>query len=241
MPEASDGGVGGGRAPDGGEFAAVETVLFDLDGTISDSASGILAALRRAFGEFGLDWPADERARALLGPPFWQSLGPLVGGDRLAEVVATFRRHYHGGLMFDASVFDGMREELDRLTAAGYRLAIATSKPEPSAVRIVSFLGLDGYFETVCGDTMDGERGSKAEVVAEALARLGRPVPDSVLMVGDRRHDVLGSAAHSIACVGVLWGYGSQTELAAAGARRLARRPAQLTELLAVAGGAAAR
>ena len=214
----------------------IRAVLFDLDGTLSDSAPGILGALRASFAETGLDWVDPDTARSLLGPPFWHSLPPLVGEHRVAQVVAAYRRHYvEGGGLFDTTRYDGVLETLQELADQGYRLAVATSKPEPHATRIVAHLELAGFFETVCGDTLDGSRDSKALVVAEALRRLGDPDPSTVLMVGDRSHDVLGAAAHGVACAGALWGYGSAAELTAAGAHRLCAKPAEVLDLLATA------
>ena len=207
-------------------------VLLDLDGTLSDSAPGILDSLRLAFDEFGLPWVDQDTARALLGPPFWHSLPPLVGADRVDEVVASYRRHYWAGAMLRTTRYPGVAELLAGLAERGLRLAVATSKAEPQAVRIVEHLGLSDYFETICGDTLDGRRDSKALVVGEALRRLGGPDPAQVLMVGDRSHDVLGAAAHGIDCAGALWGYGSVTELTEAGALRLCERPADLLELI---------
>jgi phosphoglycolate phosphatase len=213
----------------------IDTVLFDLDGTLSDSAPGILASLRASFAEAGLDWVDADTARSLLGPPFWHSLPPLVGEERVEQVVTAYRRHYvEGGAMFDTTCYDGVAEVLDTLAGRGYRLAVATSKPEPHAGRIVAHLGLEPYFSTVGGDTLDGGRDSKALVVGEVLRRLGDPDPDTVLMVGDRSHDVLGAAAHGVHCAGALWGYGSAAELTAAGALRLCASPAEVLQLLTV-------
>jgi phosphoglycolate phosphatase len=213
----------------------IDTVLFDLDGTLSDSAPGILGALRASFAEAGLDWVDAETARSLLGPPFWHSLPPLVGEHLLAQVVSAYRRHYViDGAMFDTSCYDGVLEVVQELAAGEYRLAVATSKPEPHAEQIVAYLGLAEFFVTVCGDTVDGARDSKALVVGEALRRLGGPDPSRVLMVGDRSHDVLGAAAHGLDCAGALWGYGTATELTAAGALRLCAKPAEVLELLSL-------
>ncbi|MBV9823810.1 MAG: HAD hydrolase-like protein [Actinobacteria bacterium] len=214
-----------------------DTVLFDLDGTLSDSAPGILASLRAAFAEAGVAWVDDRTARSLLGPPFWHSLPPLVGEHRVAEVVTAYRRHYvTDGAMFHTTRYDGVLEVLTTLAGRGYRLAVATSKPEPHAGEIVAHLGLAEFFVTVCGDTVDGARDSKALVVGEALRRLGGPDPSRVLMVGDRSHDVLGAAAHGLDCAGALWGYGSATELTAAGAAWLCAKPAEVLELPPVTG-----
>jgi phosphoglycolate phosphatase len=208
-------------------------VLFDLDGTMSDSAPGILSALEAAFADVGIEWIDDETARALLGPPFWHSLPPLVGPRRVDAVVEAYRKHYvDGGGMFNTTGYPGVAEVLAELTSRGIPLAVATSKPEVHAIEIVRHLGFADHFETVCGDTLDGGRGSKALVVGETLSRLGNPDPRSLLMIGDRSHDVLGAAAHQVRCAGALWGYGTAAELTAAGALTLCARPDQVLELI---------
>ena len=194
------------------------TALFDLDGTLSDSAPGILSSLRYSFERNGVAPLDPESERALLGPPFYDSLPPIVGADRLDAVIAGYRDAYEGGGMFDTETYDGVIEVLDWLAAHDIRMAVATSKPEEFATPIVEHLGLGGYFVTVCGDTLAGTRGSKALVVGEALDRLGRPDPSTVFMIGDREHDVIGARAHGIACLGAGWGYGTVDELRDAGA-----------------------
>jgi phosphoglycolate phosphatase len=207
----------------------ISTVLFDLDGTLSDSAPGILSSLRKVFAELRVEWVDEATARSLLGPPFWHSLPPLIGEQRVPAAVDAYRRHYVGeGAMFDTSAYPGVAEVLKALSEKGIRLAVATSKPEQHAAEIIEYLGFADFFETVGGDTLDGSRGSKALVVGEVLNRIGNPDPDSVLMVGDRSHDVLGAAAHGVQCIGVLWGYGSATELSTSGALRLCEHPDQL-------------
>jgi phosphoglycolate phosphatase len=204
-------------------------VLFDLDGTISDSASGILAALRHALAVNGIPPLDHETELALLGPPFYESLPPLIGGaERLPAVIAAYREHYAAGAMFDTTVYAGLPGVLTALRAAGVRLAVATSKPEPFAVPIVEHLGLAGCFETIGGDELDGSLRTKELVIGKVLRRLGDPDPGTVRMVGDRAHDVLGARAHGIDCIGAGWGYALPGELAAAGATRVCARPAEL-------------
>jgi phosphoglycolate phosphatase len=216
-----------------GNDLAGQTVLFDLDGTISDSAPGILASLRAMFAELGIEWMSDETARTLLGPPFTDTLPRYVGGDRLAEAITRYRRHYvDGGAMYDAQVYPGIAEVLQDLAGRGARLAVATSKAEPYARLLLEHLRLDGFFATIGGDTLDGGRGSKALVIEEVLARLRHPDASTVTMVGDRSQDVLGAAAHGLSCVGALWGYGSAAELTAAGASRLCQHPLDLSATL---------
>lgn len=211
----------------------ISTVLFDLDGTLSNSAPGILRALRMTFEEFDVPWLTDAEARALLGPPFYVTLPPIVGRDRVHDVIARYRYHYvEGQTMYETERYDGVAEVVAELASRGIVLAVATSKPEVHAAQIVEHLGLQPHFGHVTGDTLDGRRDSKALVVGEALARLGNPDPSTVLMVGDREHDVIGAAVHGVSCVGALWGYGSVAELTGAGAWELLDHPSGLLELV---------
>ena len=208
-------------------------VLFDLDGTVSDSAPGILSSLRHAFAVNGvapLD-PATERG--LLGPPFYTSLPPLVGEDKVWPVISSYRERYETA-MFDTTVYTGVPELLTALRDGGHALAVATSKPEHFAVPILERLELAGLFETIGGDDLDGTRGTKALVIDAVLERLGRPDPAGVTMVGDRAHDVIGAREHGIDCIGVGWGYGQPGELEAAGAARICSTPAEVADALGV-------
>jgi phosphoglycolate phosphatase len=211
-------------------------VLFDLDGTLSDSAPGILAALRHAFAVNGLP-PLDAHTeRVLLGPPFYESLPPLIGGaEKLPAVIGAYREQYGAGGLFNTSVYAGVRDVLTVLHASGVRLAVATSKPEHYAGPIVEHLGLAEFFETVGGDELDGSLRTKALVIDKVLQRLGAPHPDDVVMVGDRAHDVLGAREHGIACVGAGWGYGMPGELERAGAAPICAEPRELIAALGLA------
>ena len=216
------------------------TILFDLDGTLSDSARGILAALRHAFAVNGLP-PMDARTeREVLGPPFYESLPPLIGDVPLEPVIAAYRESYGAGGMFDTSVFPGVGELVESLRSAGYRLAVATSKPERYAIPIVEHLGLAEHFDVIGGDALDGSRGTKALVIADVLRRLGDPAPAGVWMVGDRRHDVEGARAHHIEAVGVRWGYALAGELEAAAPWAICTTPTEVGEVLEAGRDAAA-
>jgi phosphoglycolate phosphatase len=212
---------------------SVSTVLFDLDGTLSDSAPGILAALRHAFVVNGLPPLDPHTERVLLGPPFYESLPPLIGGEeKLPGVIAAYRAYYGAGAMYDTSAYDGVRDVLATLRASGARLAVATSKPEPYAAPIVEHLGLAAFFDTVGGDELDGSLPTKALVIDKVLRRLGGPAPADVVMVGDRAHDVLGARERGIACIGAGWGYGMPGELERAGADPICGQPRDLLEVL---------
>ena len=213
----------------------VRTVLFDLDGTLSDSAACIVASLRRAFGTSGLPVLTDAQARALVGPPLHQSLPPLVGPDRYAEVFSAFKADQDAGARVRTTLFPGVGDLLDTLTRAGVTLAVATSKHEEGAHQVVAHLGVAGYFATVCGEQPGGPRDSKAKVVAEVLRRLGAEAADAVL-VGDRAQDAVGAAANGIGFLGAGWGYARPDELAG---EVVCATPADVATALGIARAAA--
>jgi phosphoglycolate phosphatase len=211
-------------------------VLFDLDGTLSDSAPGILASLRHAFAVNGLPPMEPHIERAILGPPFYESLPPLIGDAVLGEVIAAYREHYGAQGMFDTRPYAGIREVLSALHGRGVRLAVATSKPEYYAVPIVEHLGMTEYFETVGGDELDGSLSTKALVIGKVLDRLGAPDPGTVAMVGDRSHDVFGAREHGIDTIGAGWGYGLLGEFDIARPALVCATVADLASALGVPG-----
>ena len=208
-------------------------VLFDLDGTLSDSAPGILAALRHAFSVHGLPPMDPTTEQAILGPPFYESLPPIVGEDLLWPVIDSYREYY-ATAMFTATAFPGVADLLAALHRDGRRLAVATSKPEHYAVPIVEHLGLAQYFETIGGDELDGSLRTKALVLGKVLNRLGDPDPATAVMIGDRMHDIEGAREHGIDAIGVRWGYGLPGELEAARPAYLCTTADEVARLLGV-------
>lgn len=215
-------------------------LLLDLDGTLTDSAHGVVSSMQHAARELGLEPLGDAAALRFVGPPLHENLRTLLranGVEPTAELVergvAAYREHYMPFGMFDNAVYDGVPQMIADLRDGGARLAVATSKPEPFAVRILEHFGLAGAFAVIVGSTLDGLRSSKADIVGEALARLDKPRVNSMLMVGDREHDVHGAAAHGIRCLGALWGYGAPGELERAGALALLASPAEVPDAAA--------
>jgi phosphoglycolate phosphatase len=184
-----------------------QLVIFDLDGTLTDSAVGIVASFRHALAEIGAEVPEGDLASRIVGPPMHHTLLGMGLGAQADEAIAAYRADYTTRGWSMNSTFDGIPQLLTDLKAAGVRLAVATSKAEPTARRILTHFGLDEYFEVIAGASVDGTRSAKADVVAHALSQLA-PLPDRVLMVGDRSHDVEGAAEHGIETVVVGWGYG---------------------------------
>jgi phosphoglycolate phosphatase len=208
-----------------------DAVLLDLDGTLSESGPTIVAAVTRALEHLGRD-PLDEPTlRSFIGPPLESSFASLpdFDDDLVAEAARVYRQYYD---LLGPPLYDGVLSMLERLRTAGLKVSLATSKPEPLALEIVTDKGLLHLFDAVCGAGHDSERTTKADVVAKALDRLGHP--RRPVMVGDRHHDVQGADAHGVPCIGALWGYGDADELLGAGAVALAADVQELLDLLQV-------
>jgi len=211
-------------------------VLFDLDGTLVDSAPGIFSSVRHAAAALGLPAPMPSQLRGMVGPPLQDGFA-LVLGVAVADVpraVDAYREHYAAGAMLDVTVHSGVPELLADLRDAGAILAVATSKPEPFAVRVLAHTGLLPCFAGVHGATMDGSVRHKDQVVAAALA--AHPAGRDPVLVGDRSHDVLGAAAHGLPCIGAGWGPAADGELERAGAAAIAATPADVLPALAKVG-----
>lgn len=208
------------------------TVLLDLDGTLTDPRDGIVRSIRHALERLGAPCPPDASLVRYIGPPLHASFGELLGTDdraRMDEAVALYRERYRPVGLFENAVYDGIPEALGALRAAGHRLVVCTAKPTEFAERILAHFGLRDAFEAVHGAELDGTRTDKAELMAWLLPRAGIDPADAV-MVGDREHDVVAARANGVRAVGVLWGYGSAAELAAAGAHALVARPEEIAD-----------
>jgi len=184
-----------------------QLVIFDLDGTLTDSADGIVASFLHALEHVGAPVPEGDLAAQIVGPPMDDTFRALELGEYTDQAIMAFRAEYGTRGWAMNTLFDGIAPLLADLRAAGVRLAVATSKLEPTAQRILTHFGLDQHFEVIAGACPDGSRKTKVEVLAHALTEL-QPLPERVLMVGDRSHDVEGAAAHGIDTVVVGWGYG---------------------------------
>ena len=184
-----------------------QLVVFDLDGTLTDSAEGIVASFLHALNHIGAPVPEGDLAAQIVGPPMDDTFHAMGLGEHVDTAITTFRAEYGSRGWAMNTLFDGMEPLLTDLRAAGVRLAVATSKLETTARRILAHFDLDQHFEVIAGASADGSRKTKEEVLAHALTQL-QPLPERVLMVGDRSHDVDGAAAHGIDTVVVGWGYG---------------------------------
>jgi phosphoglycolate phosphatase len=216
-----------------GRFADADPILFDLDGTLTASGPGIISSVRYALAAMGQPELDDEALGRFIGPPLLDSFRDFCGFDPAEVVVAiaAYREYYATDGQYENAVYDGIPELLAGLRDAGRTLAVATSKAEVFAESILEHFGLTGHFATIVGSELDGRRTAKADIITEALARLDRPTTGTV-MIGDRSHDVRGAVTVGVGSIGVLWGYGDDAELTAAGADALATTPPDLLGLL---------
>ena len=197
---------------------AWNTILFDLDGTLTDPAEGITKAVEAALNHYGITVADRAALHKFIGPPLDESFPEFYGFDtaRTAEATEVFRAYFDRQGWRENIPYPGVEDMLRDLRAAGKRLLVATSKPEVFALRIMEHFGLAQYFDHICGAPMDNQEGAKkAAVIRDALRRAGVEDLSTAVMVGDRRHDIDGARQAGLEAVGVLWGYGDLQELEA--------------------------
>lgn len=212
-----------------------EVVLFDLDGTITDSAEGVGNGVIYALDQLGFPAPEPAALRKYLGPPLWISFRDFAGMNesQVKQAVIHYREYYDSQGAFENKVYEGIPELLSELLNQNKRLAVATSKVDYAAVNILQYFNLDHYFEVIAGgDELGVDRGTKALVIEHALAQLSLCDGTDIVMIGDREHDVHGAAEHRLPTIGVTWGYAAEGELAQAGAIEVVETVDQLAKLL---------
>ena len=208
-----------------------KTILFDLDGTLTDSGEGILNCAELGLRHFGLPVPSREEMRVFVGPPLHETFMKFgVPEEKVEEAVTVFRSRYTTVGKFENTPYPGVHDLLKALKEAGHTLLIATSKPENMAIEILEKFELSQYFDRICGATLDRSRISKEDVIAYLLGLSG--TAENMVMVGDTAFDVVGAAAHGISTIGVSWGYGSVEEMQQAGAIAIANTMEELLSLL---------
>lgn len=209
----------------------MKTVLFDLDGTLTDSGEGIINCAWLALKHFGLPLPDRDTMRVFVGPPLRDSFMKFgVPEADVEKAIEIYRSRYVPTGMFENTPYPGIHAMLAALKENGYPLYVATSKPEGMATAILEKFQLDGYFDMICGASMDDTRDSKDKVIAYLLEKAGGA--EDYVMVGDTAFDVEGAAVNGIPTIGVAWGYGKVEDMRAAGAIAIADSPAHLLELL---------
>lgn len=207
-----------------------DTILFDLDGTLTDPGTGITNSVAYALKKYGIEVSARTELYKFIGPPLQDSFMDFYGfteADAMAAV-AYYREYYREKGIYENRLYDGMADLLESLCNAGRKLLVATSKPEEFSVQILEYFDIQKYFTYIAGSNMDGTRSKKEEVIAYALEAGKVSDKSAALMVGDRKFDILGAKKNGLDSAGVLFGYGSREELEAAGADYIAEQPADI-------------
>jgi phosphoglycolate phosphatase len=215
-------------------------LFLDLDGTLTDPAPGIGACFVHSARALGHTTLTEADVRRFIGPPIREAFAEILGtrdGARIEEALRIYRERFSTVGLFENAVYPGVHDTLARLRAAGHSLSLVTSKAAVYAERIIDHFELRPYVPRVYGAELSGERSTKAELVAYALAG-ERVAATEACMIGDREHDVRGAKMHGVATVGVTWGYGSRAELEAAGADCVVD---SFEEMLAAVAGMAGR
>ena len=204
-------------------------ILFDLDGTLTDSAEGITKCVQYALESRGIKVPDLNTLRPFIGPPLIESFMKFYGMTEEEARLCTFK---DTGI-YENKVYLGVPEMLARLKANGFTLAVATSKPLVFAQRVTDYFNLSQYFDYICGPDLTGSHlPAKADVIADAMQKLGVSDKSEVLMVGDRSQDVIGALKCGIACAGALYGYGGRKELTDAGCTIFIETPEDIVKLV---------
>lgn len=207
-------------------------LLFDLDGTLTDSGEGIIHCGQETLAHFGLEVPSYDDLRPMVGPPLRDSLRRFgVSEENMEEAVEVYRQAYVDHGQYENYPYPGVEDLLKKLHNDGYQLYVATSKPEVMAEHILKHFGLDQYFDVICGSTLDSNRITKADVIRHLLKQL--PKDEKILMIGDTIYDIAGANELGLPSIGVAWGYGDLPQMKAAGAIGIADSMDALHQMIA--------
>jgi len=204
----------------------MDTIYFDLDGTLTDPKPGITRSIQYALQKLDHPtMPTEDELTWCIGPPLRASFVRLLGAETSADLAVSYYRERFSDIgLYENGVYDGIGEVLTSLCASGHRLFVATSKPHVFAERIIDHFGLRDHFEHVFGAELDGTRADKSHLLEYALKQAAVD-PAKTLMIGDRSHDMVGAKNNGMKGIGVLYGYGSRDELLEAGAHHVCATP----------------
>ncbi|MEA4816791.1 MAG: HAD family hydrolase [Lachnospiraceae bacterium] len=209
-------------------------ILFDLDGTLTDPAEGITNAIKYALAKYGIEVCDKTSLYEFIGPPLISSFMERYGfsHEKASEALMYYREYFGEKGLFENKVYPKTEDMLEGLLKKGKHLFVATSKPEEYSKIILKHFKLDKYFEFIGGSTMDESMVNKDEIIGYVLSSCRITDKDATVMVGDRRHDIIGAKKNCISSIGVLYGYGSREELFEAGADYIISSPEELSKLL---------
>ncbi|WP_099811610.1 HAD family hydrolase [Streptococcus suis] len=210
-----------------------QTILFDLDGTLTDSGQGILNSVAYALEKMGIEEPDAANFNRFIGPPLYESFSRFyqLSPEDTQSAVDAFRVYFKEKGMFENQLYPGIIPLLEELRTVGKTLVIATSKPEIFAKQILEHFGIAHYFDVIAGASLDSSRISKADVIGYAINQL-EAFPKHAVMIGDREHDIEGARMHQLPAIGVLYGYGSKQEFEKAGATMIVETVQDLKRVL---------
>ena len=211
-----------------------KTVLFDLDGTLTDPGIGITNSVMYALEKFDIKVEDRTSLYKFIGPPLKESYAKYyhLSDEDINRAVVYYREYFSEKGIFENVLYDGITEVLGRIKSSGRKIILATSKPDKFAIEILEHFGIDQYFDFVAAATMDETRTDKAEVIAYAIESCNITDLQTTVMVGDRENDILGAKTFGIDSIGVLYGYGDMEELQDAGATYLAKSVADIINYL---------
>lgn len=209
-------------------------ILFDLDGTLTDPGEGIIKCVQHALLHYGIDEQDIVKLRDFIGPPLKDSFIKYYGltEEQSLRAIEKYRERYRSAGIFESRLNDGIDKMLKSLKDEKKVLAVATTKPTVFAEQIIKMYSLDGYFSVVSGSELDGRRTDKSEVISYALAQLGSPDKSLTVMVGDRKHDIIGAKKCGISSVAVTFGYAEPGELEESGPDYMIHSVQELSDLL---------
>lgn len=209
-------------------------ILFDLDGTLTDPAVGITTSVAYALKRFGIKVDDITTLNHFIGPPLLDTFMEDYGfsEEEAQTAIDYYRERFRVKGLYENVVYDGVFEMLEALKKGGKEIILATSKPEPFAKEILRHFGLEKYFLFAAGSNFDGTRTAKAEVIEYALKSAGVTDKSAVVMIGDRKHDIIGAKKAGLDSIGVLYGYGSIEEINGAGATYIAETVEEVTKLI---------
>lgn len=208
-------------------------ILFDLDGTLTDPERGLVEGFAYAFDKLGIEYGDKDSLKRFIGPPLFEEWQREFGftPDESSRAIEIFREYYDVYGWWDNEPYEGVKQALSELKKRGYTLAVATSKPEDTAKRVLNLFDLTKYFDFIGGALRSTERDKKSDVISYVLSSLGVSELSTVVLVGDRKFDAEGAASVGIDSIGVLWGHGSVEELDSAGFITVINDPSELLEL----------
>ena len=208
-----------------------KSILFDLDGTLTDSGEGIMNCAEFALRHFGIPVPSRDTMRVFVGPPLSDTFMRFgVPESNVQEAIEVYRSRYIPVGKYENALYPGIYQVLEALHQDAFKLYVATSKPEAMSIEILEHFEIAKFFDRICGASLDSSRSTKDEVIAYLLEEV-RP-DGNLIMVGDTKYDVLGAAVHKLPTIGVSWGYGTVEDLIEAGAASIAHSPVELLSLL---------